>query len=310
MNQLYGARKSSGDLKDYKLKVAGASNLPEKFSLPYPTIIKNQKVSDCVANSIAYVAWNYNKIQTGIDKEFSTGFIYGYRPDGYYQGLGMEPREALQTYQQLGNVFKETFDHSDEEIPTIISSVNANIDALKIAADPNKCTAYFKLDTIDAIKEALYTYKSYVTMEIYWYDENQLDYSDITPTNYYANLIKGTTPRALHEITIYGWDDTATNGMNSDAGALNMVNSWGSEWGNTGGARIFYTYGFEEAWGITDYNNITIKQDNTNTNKNTNTDDKKNSTIEIPEVNKFLNEIYKFFSKIWTYFYNLKFKKK
>jgi hypothetical protein len=44
----------------------------------------------------------FNYIQQKNNTKFSTEFIYGYRPDGYYVGDGMYIRDALKTLQKVG----------------------------------------------------------------------------------------------------------------------------------------------------------------------------------------------------------------
>jgi C1A family cysteine protease len=277
----HGVLKPRRDLRDFKLKmpVGVVKTYPESFTLDPPKHIKDQgQVNSCVAHSLSYIIDHYNLVQTGTDVEFSAGFIYGYRPDGYMQEEGMYVRDGLKTIQNIGDVPKTDFPYN-EEVPGIITKVNDAMPTLKDKAYPNRVSSYFSLANDDAIKEALVTYKSYVTVNVEWYSDNSLSFI-VDGQNTYTQLEKGTQYEGNHEITIYGWNKY---------GFL-VANSWGIDWAKGGLGILPFSYGYDEAWAITDNINVTI-----------NPTPSPSPVIVHPKTNEFLDIIY----KIANFFINL-----
>ena len=97
MSRSYGCLEPKRDFRDYRVcKSVANMQLPEEFKLE-PKTIKNQgSVSSCVAHSLS----SYLELSDSNNIVYSTGWIYGYRPVGYYQGEGMYMREAIKTLQQ------------------------------------------------------------------------------------------------------------------------------------------------------------------------------------------------------------------
>ena len=77
-----GCVPSKKDLRDYRLnkKVCHSSNLPESFEVGHSKIKNQGAICSCVAHSISEVLEELNGLKTG----YSTAWIYGYRPFGYY----------------------------------------------------------------------------------------------------------------------------------------------------------------------------------------------------------------------------------
>lgn len=90
----YGCLKEIENTKEYKLvPTIKINNLPREFKITKMPSVKDQGIcNSCVAFTLSYfLEQQYIKEH----KIFSTGFIYGYRPDNYYQ--------------QERNVFKSRF---------------------------------------------------------------------------------------------------------------------------------------------------------------------------------------------------------
>ena len=77
----YGSLSSPIDLRDFKVSSSALKiELPSSFSLNNTTIKDQGYVNSCVAHTLSSLLENkYNE-------NYSTGWIYGYRPEGYYQG--------------------------------------------------------------------------------------------------------------------------------------------------------------------------------------------------------------------------------
>lgn len=218
---------SPTDLRDFRVSNSVENvQLPATFMLE-PKRIKDQgTVNSCVAHSLSSMLENKWK------KDFSVGFIYGYRPEGYYQGEGMYPREALKTLQKVGDVKEEDFPFN-EEMQEIKHKVDNNKDLLEVEAEDNKISAYARLYSINEIKSWLYTKEIAVPIAIAT-EKLELDEDNIIqiPKEY---------PNYGHEMLIIGWDEYG----------FIVQNSWGEYWGDKGLATLPYEYKIQEAWGVT-----------------------------------------------------------
>jgi len=271
-----GAFKPKVDVRDYKFAPSGAVQHAVSFKKDIPDYLKDQgSVCSCVPSALTYQVEKYNKKQTGNDKEFSIGFVYGYRPTDYNQTSGMYMRDALKTIQTIGNVPKTSFDYN-EEVPTIIDKVNNSLEQLKPIAYPNRISTYFSLDNEDAIKTALESYDGYVSITIDWYSDNTFDVAVGSDGSVYSVIKKGVQDEGGHALTIYGWNEY---------GWL-IVNTWGVNFGQNGYAVLPFDYGLNEAWGVTDDINITVD----------------NGTVVVPATNIFLDMIFKFINFIINLF--------
>ena len=223
-NKGMGALKSPKDLRNYKInKVYSSISLPKEFILNHSHIKNQDVINSCVAHSISEIVESKNNIN------YSTGWIYGYRPEGYYQGEGMYISEALKTVQKLGCVENNDF-NVNIEMRKAKDLVDEDLDRLTNLAQKKKISAYARLRNIKEIKEALYIHKTPIIAAID-IDENGLVLDD----NYIAQLPKN--PAGGHAIVCYGWNETG----------LLIQNSWGGAWGNKGTFILPYEYPVEEA---------------------------------------------------------------
>ena len=231
----FGAKKPKIDLRDYKLVASANATFPSRFELPNPTIKNQGNTQTCVGHALSSVIEFYNNKQEGNNDLFSPYFIYGYRPDDYYQGYGMYLSDALKTVQNIGAVKVKDFEYSGD-LPTIKTMVDSNINTLKDKAYPNRITSYYSCSDANCIKTTL-TSGSYVVTVIPVYDDFYYD------TNYIITS-KMKTISGYHCVIIRGWND--------DFGYWIVDNSWGEQWGNKGDFYLPYNYPIADARGITD----------------------------------------------------------
>lgn len=227
MIRKYGCFESPKDLRDFRVcSNISKITLPTEYKL-MPTKIKDQgSVNSCVAHALSSMLEKKN------ETEFSTGWIYGYRPEGYYQGEGMYPREALKTLLNMGAVKEESFSYN-VEMQKAKQVVDENLILLDALADEYKITAYARLYTISEIKSWLYTKNIPVPMSIAT-DNLKLDRKNIIE-------IPEVYPNCGHMMLIIGWNETG----------FIVQNSWGEAWGDKGTAILPYEYVIREAWGVT-----------------------------------------------------------
>ena len=101
-DRVFSTLVSPFDIRDYKVAVT-ATTFPETFKLPEVTVKNQGSTGSCVAHACSSVVEFHNKRQENTDTVFSTEFIYGYRPAGYYVGEGMYIRNALKTLREVGD---------------------------------------------------------------------------------------------------------------------------------------------------------------------------------------------------------------
>lgn len=238
----YGCKKEIEDKRDYKMKITGiakASTYPDEYQIKMPRIKNQGAVNSCVAHSLSTFLEECYKNE---NQYFSVGFIYGYRPEEYYQGEGMYPREALKTLQKVGDVKQNDFPYN-KEIPEVKNLVDKNIERLEPIANNYKIDSYARIYTKDEIKKCLYN-DCPVPISIPVYNNLSIDKDGIIKQA--EGEIEG-----YHMVILYGWNEK---------GYL-LQNSWGTNWGNNGCAILPYDYEIDSAWAIsTIKNNIETRQ--------------------------------------------------
>lgn len=244
MNQFgTGCIESKYDARDYVLSnVALAVTLPDAFEVEHSSIKNQGSVGSCVAHSVCEVleAANNN------NEKYSTNWVYGYRPQGYYVGPGMMTREACQTVIEKGFIPYEDFS-GNTEMNEVMRKVNANLDTLLPIAAERKAIAYNRLKNKHQIKEAIYTSKAPVLIVCYVPNKLQLDDNYIL--QYEEDKLTG-----CHCMVCYGWNESG----------LLIQNSWGKSFGNKGTFILPEEYPFAEAWSISceQHTNISVKPKN------------------------------------------------
>ena len=214
---------SPKDLRNYKInKVCMVSKLPAKYEAPHSRIKDQKNVGSCVAFSTSSV------LETKYGKDYSTAWIYGYRPDGYYQGIGMCVLDALKTIYKKGFVEERELKGNYEmqkakEVVDYYLGTNPDI--------KNKTFGYAELHNINEIKQAIYMTGLPVLVSC---DVDNLQYDE----NYVVYIPQDT--RGGHQMVCYGWNETG----------LLIQNSWGEEFGNKGTIILPYNYPITEAWMI------------------------------------------------------------
>lgn len=227
----YGCKKEIEDKRDYKAYVCSTKPdiFPEKYEISIPTVKDQGIVNSCVAHSLAsFLEETYKDSNT----QFSTGFIYGYRPIGYSQDEGMYPREAIKTLLKVGDVPKDKFNHN-KEMPEIKKLVEDNFDSLKLLADIYKIHSYARIYTNNEIKKLLYNDIT-VPISIPIYNNMQYDKDTF--------IVQGPCGKCdgYHMILLVGWNEKG----------FILQNSWGKDWGNNGRAILPYGYPIDSAWAI------------------------------------------------------------
>ena len=236
----FGALISPYDIRDYKLAAcATVQEFPETFVLPEVSVKDQGSTGSCVAHACSTIIEYFNKKQEETDAVFSTEFIYGYRPDGYYVGSGMYLRDALKTIQKLGDCPLASL-KGNHEFEEAMAIVEAALEDLKPEAYPHRISTYARVYTVDEIKQALMNH-GYVLVSMPWHADYKLVNGIYTFTS--------DTTRGYHAVVIYGWNEN---------GWL-VHNSWGKSWGQKGKFVVPFDFKWTESWLVTD--NITSKDE-------------------------------------------------
>lgn len=262
----FSALISPYDVRDYKIACVSETVFPDSFSLEEVSVKDQGSTGSCVAHACSSIIEYHNKRQEGTDTVFSTEFIYGYRPAGYYIGEGMYLRDALKTIQKLGDCPLNDL-KGNHEYAMAISTVKKKLEELKPLAEPHRISTYMKVDKVEEIKQALMKY-GYVLASMPWHSDYSLKDGVYTFTS--------SKTRGNHAVVIYGWNEN---------GWL-VHNSWGKSWGKKGKFIVPFDFKWNETWAITD--NIVNGED-----------------IIKPEDNKFIKIFSKIINTIVNFFKNI-----
>ena len=232
-----GAIPSPIDIRDYKLSaVSGAVKLPESFDTGIVKIKDQGNKQTCVAYSLSEIIEYHHKKETNKYQQFSTEFIYGLRKEDGYKGEGMYLRDGLETIREYGDVTISQLS-GNNDVKEAMKRVSNNIDKLKELAYPNRITSYYRIETIQDLKYALYHHGP-VSASMWWYDGCDLDRK-------YTYVYDKNRGRGGHAVMIAGWNKNR----------ILVQNSWGLLWGKSGRFYVkeddFFDL-FFDVFGITD----------------------------------------------------------
>jgi C1A family cysteine protease len=218
------------DVRDYK--ITAAVEFPDTFELAAVSVKDQGSTGSCVAHACSSVVEYHNKKQQGTTTIFSTEFIYGYRPAGYYVGEGMYIRDALKTLAKMGDCPLTNL-RGNHEYKEAMANVTEQLDTLADKAYPHRISSYAKVKTTEEIKTALMNY-GYVVASMNWYKDYRLKNGIYT--------YNSTEKSGRHCVVIYGW--------NEDGWLVH--NSWGHSWGKKGKFIVPFDFKWNEAWAIID----------------------------------------------------------
>lgn len=230
----FGALKGKTDIRDYRACLTKDDiTYPDEFELPMPNVKSQGSVASCVAFSISTCIEYFNLLQEKTDKTFSTGFIYGNRR-GMNTGLGMSVDKAINNTVKWGDVYDSDFNYN-VEVPKAIELFEASAFELAPKALPHRLSAYYKLDSINAMKAHLLQHGP-IVFSIAWYSDYRVE------NKTYIMKHNSTQIDGYHCMVIYGW--------NKDG--WKFQNSWGKAFGNKGRAILPYNTYLDTCYGVTD----------------------------------------------------------
>ena len=223
------------------------SNFPKTFRL-WTSGIKNQQTkSSCVGHALATLKEIQEYYDTGDRKNFSVGWIYGYRLNTQYQGEGMYISEGLNNLKNIGAIHNKYIPDNlaYSEITAIIEDMR---DTCLSEAINYRIANYAMINNITEIKHALYCDHSPVVIGISVYDSfYETDGTGIVK----CPNIKKEKSYGGHCMLIIGW--TTIN----DTEYYVVQNSWGENFGDNGFCYIPVDGNFPicEKWSVFDIQN-------------------------------------------------------
>lgn len=229
-----GAFPSPVDIRDYKRKKIEQEYPKAYFIKGIP--IKNQgSAPTCVAHALSELVEFHTLKDTNEFVKFSTEFIYGCRDSSLYEAEGMFIREGLQILNTYGDVVYSDLKGNSPKGTVANLHVQDKFDYLKDRAYPYRISAYYKIKTLDEIKQAIYN-DGPVVASLKWQRKN-------FKKGFYS--YNSNEPHGNHAILIVGWNENYLIGQNS----------WGATWGAKG---FFFvpineiSEVFNEFYGVTD----------------------------------------------------------
>lgn len=216
---VFDALPSLPDERDYQAvdHLSTAETVPKEYSLVknLPSIRNQEGYGTCTAQSIACCKEFHEWKDVGYKDHFSPMFVYNLRPN--YPQMGMFVRDAL-------NVVRNTGICPEKNYPYVVSTDPKTVtDEMKNIASNYKITSYFRINTIDELKLALYQYGPCMIV-----------FNTYNHSSYFWR--KSTDDKFLgyHAVAVVGWTKDS----------FIIRNSWGMTWGFLG-----YTYYDFTEWG-------------------------------------------------------------
>ena len=223
-----GCIKPAYDRRDYQF--ADLISGVQKKDFPVEYIPSNYHVFDqadtqmCCACAIAGSRYIYELRDSGNEKLFSPGYIYGNRfessvLDGVYEGEGMYLKDAMKQLIQKGICYYDT--HNMISLYSFCKSYyQHNMEKMDTEAHPFRISSYYAVNTTSEIKRAIMETGSVICSFLVtsgWFGVKK---DGIIPVT--GNIEGG------HAVLIVGWK------IIDGKEYWIILNSWGTEWGDHG----------------------------------------------------------------------------
>ncbi len=231
-----GCIPSKYDARDYRLKAAGSTSLPEAFTINRLPKVKDQgAVNSCVAHSTSSIL-EYHDMMEGNSTTLSTNFLYGIQKQLCgYEGMGMYLRDVCKIVNTYGDML-ESDCPGNVEVPKAHSIAEEAIkDETKVKKASNfKIASYVRLTKENDIKRAIMSYGP-VLASVKWYNTFHCN-------DQHVLVGEKSGDYGYHAVMLYGW---------CKEGYL-VQNSWGKNWGKQGRFVLPFDTGVREAWQMVD----------------------------------------------------------
>ena len=235
-NYIPGVLLSSEDNRDYFLRVPVSMEFPDTFYVDYTPEVKKQTYGTCAAQTISYMVERFTK------KKMSAPFLYGYRRQMEYMGMGLYMRDLMHTITKVGAVTEESCS-VECEVPEAIERVNMNLLPLTNEASKYMIAGYARITSQRELDFALMNNLPVAAIiNIY----NPI----LDSQNRY--ICPGIGGMLLHSVSVWGKDKPFEF---LDSPFYRVLNTWGQEWGDNGWCWMSWDdlSRVGEMWVITDH---------------------------------------------------------
>lgn len=217
------------DPRDFKFNLKyGATSLPRKFESDRKCYVHDQgQFNNCAAHSLSeYIEIVLNS--NNKYKEISFPWFYGNRRYTENHGQGLNDRELLKTAQKDGGLYLSDYPKV-EEMPEAMYTFNELYPQFRDKALKMRIGNYYKCDTVQSVKEAIYKYGAVLFGTILFDSFGKV----ATGETLYMNepIIQHDSLETMvggHMMVLIGWDD------NNKGGHFICKNSWGEKFGDNG----------------------------------------------------------------------------
>lgn len=204
------------DLRDYKYALIDPTSRKHKreyedidLDIDLPNYMQGD-VGACQGCSLAFLMSYSKNTASNLNDMMSEGFIYGYRPEGYNQNVGLNTNNGFNTAVKIGNVKHKDFPVL-KNYPAIKQDLEQyGINKLLEKAADYKMEAYVSVEA-DELKEFIHNYKNPCNMVILCYE------------NFYDCLETGEFPREGEGKCIGAHAVVAKGQVN---GKIHCINWW------------------------------------------------------------------------------------
>lgn len=157
-NRIGGFIPSEVDPRDYRLCVTyGTTNLPEEYNAKVRYNVHDQgSYNNCAAHSLSSYVEILLKSNDAF-KEVSFPWYYGDRNYTENKDKGLVARDLLKTAQKDGGLYLSDYSKV-EEMKAAMNTFNSKFPSLKSKAQNLRLGNYYKCNTVDEVKEAVYKY--------------------------------------------------------------------------------------------------------------------------------------------------------
>jgi hypothetical protein len=207
-------------------KLPRATQLPDSvdLSVSFPTPGNQGGQGSCVGWAAAYLKTYQEVIETGEDPDsifFSPSFIYNQIKSGDSCDSGSQLDDALNLLSEQGDVAESRFPYDQracDELPN---------DEVKLEAGPFRIASWRRANTQDPTEIKRHLFNESPVLIAFDTDDA---FFDVKAGDIYKD--PPSKNAGLHAMVVVGYDN--------DKNAFKLINSWGTEWGDSGFGWVDY----------------------------------------------------------------------
>jgi Papain family cysteine protease len=207
-------------------KLPRATKLPDSvdLSVSFPTPGNQGGQGSCVGWAAAYLKTYQEVVETGEDPDsifFSPSFIYNQIKSGGDCDSGSQLDDALNLLSEQGNVAESRFPY-DQNACDVLPN-----DEVKLEAGPFRIASWRRANTQDPTEIKRHLFNESPVLIAFEADDA---FFDVKAGDIYKDPPSNNA--GFHAMVVVGYDN--------DKNAFKLINSWGTEWGDSGFGWVDY----------------------------------------------------------------------